>query len=57
MAENLDVNLNKNCESHDLFCQRDTSEFESLGKLLIMNLIIDCSQLINLKFVFFWMAK
>lgn len=31
--------------------------FKVLGKLLIMNLIIDCSQLINLKFVFFWMAK
>lgn len=33
MAENLDVNLNKNCESHDLFSQRDTSEFESFREV------------------------
>lgn len=33
MAENLDVNLNKNCESHDLFSQRDTYEFESFREV------------------------
>lgn len=33
MAENLDVNLNKNCKSHDLFSQRDTSEFESFREV------------------------